>query len=394
MVRRAIASPFNALPAAHPIDWPNEPYPGATAIVGRVFDATSATYKFYWFLGLLERVFGTTVSDRVSVSLLEIGHEMIVQAWYTRRQFRLWFGHLDRLQAVVDYLGEATGLEPGANPELVRSAAIKLPEHEVQKVLGYVPYRFLTPWFHYVLRGLVTDADRDNAILIFAERSRRTPRPSPYWFDRIRPRPTGITVDRPWIVFLQSNYILLRSFALISLARYFEVRNPGVPGIINKLERPSVRSLATALAAWKAVLRVQPFRCIYSGQEISARFDLDHFVPWSFVTHDLFWNLLPVSPNANRRKSDSLPSLDRYLPAFVDHQYRAASTLTRLLPSASPTEKKSFHAVLQQYADLFEAPEESLLGYGADQFAERLRSEIRLHVERARRLHFPAEWIW
>ena len=164
-----------------------------------------------------------------------------------------------------------------------------------------------------MLRGLASDADRNTAIRLFAERSRRAARPRPYWFDQVGSNASRILFDRPWLVFLRSNYLLLRSFSLISLARYFEVRNPGVAGIINKLERPNEQSLATALTAWRAVLRAEPFRCIYSDRDLVTGFHLDHFIPWSFVTHDLFWNLLPVTPSANVRKSDSLPNLDRYL---------------------------------------------------------------------------------
>jgi hypothetical protein len=367
-----MASPFDLLPRVQPSDWPNEPYPGATSIIGRVFDAVDTTYKFYWFLSLLEHVSQAEEKDRLTVSILEIGREMIVQAWYTRRQFRLWFGHQDRLQLVVDHLGEASALEPAVSPYQVRSAARHLSDHEVRKVLGYVPYRFLTPWFRPVLRGLASDNDRNTAIRLFAERSRRAARPSPYWFDQVTPYASQILLDRSWLVFLRSNYLLLRSFSLISLARYFEIRNPGVPGIINKLERPNERSLAIAITAWRAVLRVQPFRCIYSGNDLTTRFHLDHFIPWSFVTHDLFWNLLPVSPSANIRKSDSLPNLDRYLSPYVTHHYQAARTLARLLSNATSTERKSFHAVLQQYADLFEAPEQALLSYSPEQFEERL----------------------
>jgi hypothetical protein len=276
----------------------------------------------------------------------------------------------------------------------VRAAAAALPEREVRKVLGYVPFRFLTPWFRPVLRGLASDADVNIAIRLFAERSRRAARPSPYWFDQVGPNASRILFDRPWLVFLRSNYLLLRSFSLISLARYFEVRNPGIPGIINKLERPIERSLATAIAAWRAVLQVEPFRCIYSGDSLVPRFHLDHFIPWSFVTHDLFWNLLPVSPSANARKSDSLPSLDRYLAPFVSRHYQAVRTLEGLLPDATSVERKSFHAVLQQYADLFEAPEKALLSYSPEQFGARLRSEIELQVERAKRLHFQPDWTW
>jgi hypothetical protein len=107
-----MVSPFDLLPKVQPSEWPNEPYPGATGVIGRVFDATDTTYKFYWFLSLLEHVSRAQENDRLNVSISEIGREMIVQAWYTRRQFRLWFGHQDRLQLVIDHLGETSSLEP------------------------------------------------------------------------------------------------------------------------------------------------------------------------------------------------------------------------------------------------------------------------------------------
>jgi hypothetical protein len=38
----------------------------------------------------------------------------------------------------------------------------------------------------------------------------------------------------------------------------FETRNPGIPGIINKLDRPGVRKLETARVFWDTILSVQP----------------------------------------------------------------------------------------------------------------------------------------
>jgi hypothetical protein len=46
-------------------------------------------------------------------------------------------------------------------------------------------------------------------------------------------------------------------------------------------------------------------------------FEIDHFLPWSFVTHDEFWNLCPVLKGVNRNKSDHLPALDLYLPRLA-----------------------------------------------------------------------------
>jgi hypothetical protein len=47
-------------------------------------------------------------------------------------------------------------------------------------------------------------------------------------------------------------------------------------------------------------------------------YDLDHFIPWSFVSHNLQWNLLPADPRINSSKSNDLPLLDVYLRPFAD----------------------------------------------------------------------------
>jgi hypothetical protein len=69
-----------------------------------------------------------------------------------------------------------------------------------------------------------------------------------------------------------------RYLALGSVARYFGTRNPGIPGIIHKLERPGMRNLAKARAFWDTILSVQPLKCIYSSEPIQPGYDLDHFL--------------------------------------------------------------------------------------------------------------------
>jgi hypothetical protein len=261
--------PFDVLPKVQPAKLPHEPYPGATAIIGRVFDATDTTYKFYWFLSLLEKAFRVELDSRLEIPITDLGREMVTQGWYTRRQFRLWFGHQDRLQAVIDHLGETCSLEPGAELHAVRSAAIGLPATQIAKVLGFVPYRFVSPWFQQELRMLGSDSLKNDAIRHFAIRSRRTIRSSPYYFDRVVGAPGSIILDGAWLTFLQSNFEVLHAFTLISLARFLEVRSPGVPGIINKLKRPQDRDLSKARLFWNEVIGIRPLRCIYSGAELS-----------------------------------------------------------------------------------------------------------------------------
>lgn len=311
---------------------PFEPYPGATGVVGHVFLNRDTTYKFFWFLALLEKT--RTASGRADLSLevTAVAREMVAQAWPCRRLYKLWFGHQDRLQQLIDKLAEQSSLADSARVDEVQNAAALLSDDEVAILTDYVPYRFLTPWFRGALAG-VKDHARRGLIQLLAERSARSPRPAPYSFDTVVGRPRALITSGKWLTFLQSNHLPLKAFAQLSLAKYFEVRNPGIPGIINKLERPGVRKLERAREFWDAVLEHQPLRCVYSGELIRRGYDLDHFLPWSFVTHDLIWNLAPAPRLVNLNKSDAVPNLGLYLGPFVEQHYRALSVLKDALQS-------------------------------------------------------------
>jgi HNH endonuclease len=45
-----------------------------------------------------------------------------------------------------------------------------------------------------------------------------------------------------------------------------------------------------------------------SGAPLDDAFSIDHFLPWSFVAHDLLWNLTPVFGTTNSKKGDALPN--------------------------------------------------------------------------------------
>ena len=65
------------------------------------------------------------------------------------------------------------------------------------------------------------------------------------------------------------------------------------------------------------------FRDIYSGERLGEAFAVDHVLPWTFVAHDLRWNLTPVSVSTNSAKSDHLPDLAIYIPRLAKLHLRA-----------------------------------------------------------------------
>jgi hypothetical protein len=386
-------SPFDDLPPVSTRKLPLEPYPGATGVVGQVFLNTDTTYKFFWFLALLEKAKPAPGRSDLSIEVTALSREMVAQAWPCRRLFKLWFGHQDRLQQLVDRLAGRSSLADNARLDEVQNAAALLASSEVAILEDFVPYRFLTPWFRSALVG-VKDHSRNGLIQLLAERSARSPRPPPYYFDSVIGQPHAVIIGARWLTFLQSNYLPLKAFAQLSLAKYFEVRNPGIPGIINKLERPGVRKLERAREFWDTILEHQPLRCIYSDELIQPGYDLDHFLPWSFVTHDLIWNLAPVPRLVNLNKSDAVPKLGLYLEPFVEQHYRALSILKLALQCTKGARHRALEAVTTEYINLFKLQETELFKLSRDNYRQVLTTEIHAQADVARRLSFETDWVW
>jgi len=74
---------------------------------------------------------------------------------------------------------------------------------------------------------------------------------------------------------------------------------------------------------YQAFYRENEFDDFYTGDTLPASFDVDHFLPWSRLPVNRFWNLVPTRSTINRKKSDRLLSLTdefRYdrLPEHLD----------------------------------------------------------------------------
>ena len=50
-------------------------------------------------------------------------------------------------------------------------------------------------------------------------------------------------------------------------------------------------------------------------------YEIDHFIPWSFVMNDELWNLMPMDSSLNSAKSNRLPKWDPFFSRFADNQY-------------------------------------------------------------------------
>ncbi len=247
--------------------------------LGKIFSNTVATYKFFWFVS---------------------------------HYFRLSFGKSDSLFDIVMDLQHITQIPIDANSQIIiEGLKSRLEDKQIKRLLNTltlnVPYRFLRPWI---------DTSDDKEMI---KRSQTLENGSLYALYKDG-TDFYIVLNKAWNTYLHTHYNILIDFAYWNLTLFLQTRNPNVPAISSKLIRPEVRnSLARQHNYWDMVMEIGgPIHCIYTDKELHPKdYDLDHFIPWSFVSHDLLWNLIPSDGSINSSKSNNLPDLNVYLPKLA-----------------------------------------------------------------------------
>ena len=272
-----------------------------TGCLGRIFDKTVATYKYFWFLSLMQE-HARTGNFRMDVWELVI--RMVANAWYPIHYFRLSFGKSDSLFEIVTELQKETHLSIDASQKvIIGELRGRLGEPALRSRLRVltlnVPYRFLRPWID-------TSDDRE-----MIRRSQMFENGCLYALYKDR-NSFYIELNPSWDSYLYAHYGILVDFAYWNLTQFLQVRNPNVPAISNKLIKPETRAPLTAQHRyWNTVMQITgPIECIYTGRQLhSGEYELDHFIPWSFVSHNLLWNLVPADGSVTSPKHDSWPDL-------------------------------------------------------------------------------------
>lgn len=280
-----------------------------------VFRNTTATYKYYWLLALLDVV----AEGRTRIPLRSLYARMVVHAWYPVNYFHLSFGVWDKLHEVVRLLATQEELDPRAKPGDIEHALLFTEDPvSVKAILGlgrWVRFRFLSPWLN---SSNLSDAQ-------VMHRSQDPKHGAPYvlYGDRVE-----VPVD--WAAYFTEHRVVLRDFCYWNLAEFIQARNPNVPQVVNKLVRPPSRNSLTAQRAlWNAVMdHAGDLSCIYTGSQLAgADYHMEHFIPYAFVAHDQLWNLVPAAPAYNLTKGDHLPNLERHLRPFTDAHWQLATVV-------------------------------------------------------------------
>ncbi len=289
--------------------------------LGNIYKNTVATYKYFWFVSIMQ-IHAKTDSLRIDV--WDIVIRMVANAWYPIHYFRLSFGKSDSLFGIVMELQRVTQIPIDANIETIISGLTnRRNDRQVRQLLNTltlnVPFRFLRPWID----------TSDNKMMVARSQTLENGCLYSLYKDD---KDFYIIINPVWDSYLHAHYNILMDFSYWNLALFLQTRNPNVPAIPNKLIRPEVRnSMTKQHNYWDMVMEIGgPIHCIYTDTILfPGGYDLDHFIPWSFVSHDLIWNLVPSDGGINSSKSNKLPDLEFYLPKLAILQQRSLKLLIK-----------------------------------------------------------------
>lgn len=306
-------------------NFPNNPHLNIPAF-SRILDKTTNSYKYLFFFALIRKIkeigkseFGTT-----EIKQIDIAVEMLLIAWFPHRYFRLSLGVQDQCADILNKFINSqnrvfeNGPITNATLGLLRMDLFEwLLENDnyLKKLLKYVPYRLLTPFYEKELKGVV-DAKRNTKIELLANEDVIDNNPL-YKFTR-----DSISIDGSWREYIQQNMPIIEGWVKWHWCDYLQKKNLSVPSIPRKILPILHRiSMTKEISFWQDVLAHKELCCIYTSKELNS-FELDHFLPWTFVAHNQLWNLIPVIGAANSSKSNNLPSLS-YLDSFIEEQASA-----------------------------------------------------------------------
>lgn len=315
------------------------------AVLARCFNKTSATYKYYWMLSILQ----AAEEGTFHVSKKALFSRMIANAWFTVNYFKLSFGKHDLIQDAIRAITLIESITIDERQEVVFQKLLHTRNEQTNALLWHfnnnVPHWFLSPWFPNV--GNESDASRRRRIYAA---SKHTESASLYaLYDDY------IEINPQWLPYLVSNAAILKNFCYWNLALFLQTKNPNVPDIPNKLIKPAIRSSLSRQRKqfWDIVIEeLGTVTCIYTGQALTRdNYAVEHFIPYSFVSHDLVWNLIPADSSFNSSKSNKLPVLDRYFEPF----YALQETAYTIVKQKTPHNK-----LLEDYLTVIHPPDESL----------------------------------
>lgn len=364
-------------------------------------------YKFFW----LEAILKLIAQNKQLFTFEDVIDEMIVGVWRMVTHYHLRLGHAvngnaeNFLEHAIRILYECSKEDIGNKTPskdrllfLIQKYQDNLMEDKLH-MTDYVPYRLIKPFVEKEGKDYI---DRKNYGRFIAYLNAFTKVNHEFFYDITdaeNPLKRRIRLNEEWVNFILQNYAVIMGWLRFNKALFIQDRNPGVPGVMYKVAPETEekrKSLKNARELWIATVDVtgKPLYEIYTCNELSINeFDLDHFVPRSYVSNDELWNLTPMAKQLNSSKNNKLPER-RYIKDFVEYNYYLYSLIFA-------NNNKDQAAILKHYFDrcenqhlnaIWAAEKLYIPGNTKEQFGNILEENLSLVYDSAKLQEYE-EWV-
>ena len=287
----------------------------------------SFCYKFYWLEAIVilisEGVHQTTFSDLID--------EMISNAWYSVTEFHVHLSGVvsgevrDGLERAVLKLQSLSGLNPNASKMEIKEA-IKAHETELRnekkQLTNMVPYRALSGFF--AKQDANVNWESTVRLVDYIQSFDKEIARLPYVLGTSPNLKKEVIFNLDWMRLIQDNTVSILGWIQYEKVKWLQNNNPEVPGLVYKLAPldEKMRKLGNVRKLWNGIMSQNVICDVYTGEALNdISYDIDHFVPWSFVMNDELWNLMPMDSSLNSSKSNKLPAWNPFFVNFVNNQF-------------------------------------------------------------------------
>lgn len=288
----------------------------------------SFCYKFYW-LEAIVKLIAENVRETTFDAIID---EMISNAWYSVREFHVHLsgiqsdgGVRDGLERAIMLLTELSDLPANASKVEIKNEIRKhndaLKKYKEQ-LTNMVPYRALAGFF--AKSGDVVDWGSTVRMTKYIKQFSEEKILLPYTFGESSKLKKQVYFNSEWIDMIQDNAVSILGWIQYEKVKWLQNNNPEVPGLVYKLAPldEKMRKLGKVRKLWNGVLELTEIRDVFKDEPIVFKeYDVDHFVPWSFVMNDELWNLMPMDSSLNSVKSNKLPHWDPFFERFATNQF-------------------------------------------------------------------------
>lgn len=289
----------------------------------------SFCYKFYWLEAIVH-----LISEGVRETTFDvIINEMICSAWYSVREFHIHLSGLgsggdvrDGLERAILRLSALSDLSAGASRVEIKNA-IREHDSELRKakeqLTNMVPYRALAGFFSNAGETAI-DWGSVKRMTAYIDAFDKNHTSLPYTLGTGARLHKEVRFHPDWIRMIQDNTVSILGWIQYEKVKWLQNNNPEVPGLVYKLlpMDEKMRKLGKVRKLWDGVLECCRIPDVFTEEAVqSGKYDVDHFIPWSFVMNDELWNLMPMDASLNSSKSNRLPRWDPFFDRFSANQY-------------------------------------------------------------------------